>query len=127
MAAFVLVHGGWHGGWCWCEVEALLAAQGHRVFAPTLTGLGERCHLIDAFVPTKDGQGAADLSIASRTAEIAKAGEGHDHNPPYGFEHWSSDPNTIDWLKRRTTPQPRGCFGKGVTKAFFIYIESQHK
>lgn len=45
---FVLVHGGWHGGWCWREVQERLRALGHRVFAPTLTGLGERRHLIDA-------------------------------------------------------------------------------
>lgn len=41
---FVLVHGGFHGGWCWREVADTLRARGHRVFAPTLTGLGERHH-----------------------------------------------------------------------------------
>lgn len=48
MVVFVLVHGGWHGGWCWQPVVDRLAAAGHRVFAPTLTGLAERRHLIDA-------------------------------------------------------------------------------
>jgi pimeloyl-ACP methyl ester carboxylesterase len=43
---FVLVHGAWHGGWCWCRVADLLEHRGHRVFAPTLTGLGERSHLL---------------------------------------------------------------------------------
>jgi pimeloyl-ACP methyl ester carboxylesterase len=43
---FVLVHGAWHGGWCWRRVADLLTAAGHRVFAPTLTGLGERSHLL---------------------------------------------------------------------------------
>jgi pimeloyl-ACP methyl ester carboxylesterase len=43
---FVLVHGAWHGGWCWARVRDRLAAQGHRVFTPTLTGLGERSHLM---------------------------------------------------------------------------------
>lgn len=42
---FVLVHGAWHGGWCWRRVSDLLTARGHEVFAPTLTGLGERTHL----------------------------------------------------------------------------------
>jgi pimeloyl-ACP methyl ester carboxylesterase len=42
---FVLVHGAWHGGWCWREVVALLSAKGYRVFAPSLTGLGDRAHL----------------------------------------------------------------------------------
>jgi pimeloyl-ACP methyl ester carboxylesterase len=43
---FVLVHGAWHGGWCWRRVVDLLTAQGHKVFAPTLTGLCERSHLM---------------------------------------------------------------------------------
>ncbi len=43
---FVLVHGAWHGGWCWRRVADLLEKAGHRVFAPTLTGLGERSHLL---------------------------------------------------------------------------------
>lgn len=47
MANFVLVHGAWHGGWCWRKVVAALAgAAGHRVHAVTLTGLGERAHLM---------------------------------------------------------------------------------
>ena len=45
MAGFVLVHGAWHGAWCWQRVMPLLAAQGHRVHAVTLTGVGERAHL----------------------------------------------------------------------------------
>ena len=48
MSVFVLVHGGWHGGWCWDDVAVRLRAEGHRVEAPTLTGLAERAHLIDA-------------------------------------------------------------------------------
>ncbi len=46
MTTFVLVHGGWHGGWCWNRVSKLLSARQHTVFAPTLTGLGERSHLL---------------------------------------------------------------------------------
>ena len=43
---FVLVHGAWHGGWAWVRVADRLRARGHRVFTPTLTGLGERAHLL---------------------------------------------------------------------------------
>ncbi len=43
--AFVLVHGAWHGGWCWRRVADVLMARGHRVFAPSLTGVGDRAHL----------------------------------------------------------------------------------
>ncbi len=44
---FVLVHGGWHGGWCWRRVSDRLEKSGHKVFTPTMTGLGERSHLLD--------------------------------------------------------------------------------
>jgi len=47
MSNFVLVHGAWHGGWCYARVADRLRAEGHRVFTPTLTGLGERSHLAD--------------------------------------------------------------------------------
>jgi pimeloyl-ACP methyl ester carboxylesterase len=43
---FVLVHGGRHGGWCWARVATLLREAGHDVYTPTLTGLGERAHLL---------------------------------------------------------------------------------
>ena len=45
MATFVLVHGAWHGGWCWIKVTRLLTDAAHTVYTPTLTGLGERAHL----------------------------------------------------------------------------------
>ena len=43
---FVLVHGAFHGGWCWRDVAQSLRAAGHTVFTPTQTGLGERRHLL---------------------------------------------------------------------------------
>lgn len=45
MATFVIVHGAWAGSWAWMRVMDRLNARGHRVFAPTLSGLGERSHL----------------------------------------------------------------------------------
>ena len=42
---FMLVHGAWHGGWCYARAAELLRARGRRAFTPTLTGLGERAHL----------------------------------------------------------------------------------
>jgi pimeloyl-ACP methyl ester carboxylesterase len=44
---FVLVHGSWHGGWCYSRVAAILRAKGHTVFTPTLTGLADRSHLLN--------------------------------------------------------------------------------
>ncbi|WP_313156862.1 alpha/beta hydrolase [Sphingobacterium multivorum] len=47
---YVLVHGAWHGGWCWQAVAQQLTDAHYRVYAPTLTGLGERKHLIEPSV-----------------------------------------------------------------------------
>ena len=58
MTTFLLVHGAWHGGWCWAETEKALREMGHETHAPTLTGLGERSHLahegIDADLHVQD-------------------------------------------------------------------------
>jgi pimeloyl-ACP methyl ester carboxylesterase len=56
---FVLVHGGWRGGWCWRRVSDLLERKGHKVFAPTLTGLGERSHLL-----------AKGINLATHTTDV---------------------------------------------------------
>lgn len=46
MSQFVLVHGAWHGAWCWSRVLPLLRAAGHVAHAVTLTGVGDRAHLL---------------------------------------------------------------------------------
>jgi pimeloyl-ACP methyl ester carboxylesterase len=46
MATFVLIHGAFAGGWIWKSVRGYLEAERHRVYTPTLSGLGERSHLI---------------------------------------------------------------------------------
>lgn len=51
MATFVLIHGAWHGGWSWWKTAPLLNGAGHRVLAPSLTGLGERQHLAALMPP----------------------------------------------------------------------------
>jgi pimeloyl-ACP methyl ester carboxylesterase len=56
---FVLVHGAWHGGWCWRRVADHLRRDGHQVFTPTLTGVGERVHLI-----------GCDISLATHIADV---------------------------------------------------------
>jgi len=45
IGTYVLVHGAWHGGWCWAKVARLLRDAAQDVYTPTLTGLGERAHL----------------------------------------------------------------------------------
>lgn len=51
MMTFVLIHGAWHGGWCWNKVAPLLRRAGTDVHTPTLTGLGDRAHLSDHLDP----------------------------------------------------------------------------
>src|ERR1700675_3292707 len=46
MTSFVLVHGAWHGSWCWKRVRRSLQEKGHEVFTPTLTGVADRSHLL---------------------------------------------------------------------------------
>jgi pimeloyl-ACP methyl ester carboxylesterase len=47
MKTFVLVHGAWHGGWVWRRVADILRGAGHEVLFPSLTGSGDRSHLLD--------------------------------------------------------------------------------
>jgi pimeloyl-ACP methyl ester carboxylesterase len=47
MANFVLVHGAWIGGWCWRPNAQAPRRAGHEVYTPTMTGLGERSHLLN--------------------------------------------------------------------------------
>ena len=44
---FVLAHGSWHGGWCWIRVAEKLRRQGHKVYTPSYTGMGDRVHLLN--------------------------------------------------------------------------------
>jgi len=46
MSTYILVHGAWHGGWCWQRVAPLLRARGHEVLTPSLTGMGEHAHML---------------------------------------------------------------------------------
>ena len=50
MATYVLVHGGGHGGWCYQRVARMLRSAGHEVYAPSMTGLAERSHLLGPHV-----------------------------------------------------------------------------
>ncbi len=78
---YVLVHGAWHGGWCWRRAADAPHAQGHRVFTPTRTGLGERKHplsrgvTLDVFV-----DGAAGLVQAEELRGVIPVGHGFGGN-----------------------------------------------
>ena len=68
MANFVLVHGAWHGGWCWRRVVDALQAQGHSAFAVTLTGVGERAHLMSSLITLETH--IADVAGAIEAEEL---------------------------------------------------------
>ncbi|MDQ5851153.1 MAG: alpha/beta hydrolase [Chloroflexota bacterium] len=80
MATFVLVHGGWHGGWCWKKVVPLVRAAGHTVFTPTLTGLGERAHLltpaIDLTTHVRDILGVLEYEDLQRVILVGHSSSG---------------------------------------------------
>ncbi|HEX4269922.1 MAG TPA: alpha/beta hydrolase family protein [Rhizomicrobium sp.] len=57
---FVLVHGSYHGGWCWRRVADILEAHGHKVYAQSLTGLGDRSHLL-----------SKDINLETHITDIA--------------------------------------------------------
>lgn len=71
MADFLLVHGAWHGAWCWRAVLPALTAAGHRAHAVTLTGVGERSHLLHPAITLETH--IQDVEQAVRTEELASA------------------------------------------------------
>lgn len=68
MASFLLVHGAWHGAWCWRSVTEALVRAGHRAHAITLTGLGERAHLLRPDIDLQTH--IADVSGAIEAEEL---------------------------------------------------------
>jgi pimeloyl-ACP methyl ester carboxylesterase len=78
MATFVLVHGAWHGGWCWDRVRRALQAEGHRVFTPTLTGVADRKHLLAETVDLQTHiDDVANLLIWEDLSEVILCGHSY--------------------------------------------------
>jgi pimeloyl-ACP methyl ester carboxylesterase len=75
MATFVLIHGAWHGGWCWTPVVRRLAEKGHAAFAPTMPGYGvteQRAgitnqHCADTLIDYIDGRGLHDVILVGHS------------------------------------------------------------
>jgi pimeloyl-ACP methyl ester carboxylesterase len=79
---FVLVHGAWHGGWCWRRVIAILRSAGHVVFAPTLAGFGERVHLIRPDLTIEDfATDIVNVITAEELGDIILVGHSFGGNP----------------------------------------------
>jgi pimeloyl-ACP methyl ester carboxylesterase len=67
MSTFVLVHGAWHGGWCWARVAERLRKLKHTVFTPTLAGMGEHAHLL-----------TREITLATHVEDVASFIRIHD-------------------------------------------------
>jgi len=65
--SYVLVHGAWHGGWCWRDVSASLRARGHVVYEPTLTGLADQRDLL-----------SLEVDLERHVADVVSVFEEHD-------------------------------------------------
>ncbi len=74
MATFVLIHGSWHGGWCFDAVIALLEAKGHHVIAPDLPGMGGTKDALAAVTLEGWAAFAADLCRAAPQRPVVLAG-----------------------------------------------------
>jgi pimeloyl-ACP methyl ester carboxylesterase len=67
VSTFVLVHGSCHGGWCWKKVTPILRKCHHEAYTLTLTGLGERSHLV-----------SRDVSLNTHIQDVTQVFEDED-------------------------------------------------
>ncbi len=96
MASFILIHGSWHGGWCFDGVKALLEAQGHEVFAPDLPGMGGD----EAELRAVTMQGWADFAVAQCRAACQSPVvlAGHSRGGLVISQAAETDPDAMDAL-----------------------------
>lgn len=74
MASFILIHGSWHGGWCFDSLRAILEAQGHEVIAPDLPGMGGDRAQLDAVTLAGWAEFAAGLCRSASQRPVILAG-----------------------------------------------------
>ena len=95
---FLLIHGAWHGGWCWRRVSDLLEKKGHKVFSPTLTGVGERSHLM-----------SKDINLDTHITDIVNVIKWEDLEDICLVVHsYGGWPGSGAWVDSKLTPQPNG-------------------
>jgi hypothetical protein len=105
MTTFVLVHGGWHGGWSWRRVAPLLQAEGNEVHAPTLTGLGDRSHL--ARPDTGLAVHVEDVIAVLELDDLRDKAGGIMPDPETAMDGWAvTDPADRAWVRPRLRAQP---------------------
>lgn len=96
MASFVLIHGSWHGGWCFDEVKALLEAEGHHVIAPDLPGMGGTEEELAAV--TLDGWGRFAVELCRTAPQRPVILAGHSRGGLVISTAAEKDPGVIDAL-----------------------------
>lgn len=74
MASFILIHGSWHGGWCFDKIKGLLEAGGHEVIAPDLPGMGGDEAALRAATLQGWAEFAADLCRNAKQSPVVLAG-----------------------------------------------------
>lgn len=96
MASFVLIHGSWHGGWCFDAVRSLLEAEGHEVIAPDLPGMGGDCDTLRAVTL----QGWADFAVEQcrRATQRPVILSGHSRGGLVVSQAGETAPDAIDGL-----------------------------
>ncbi len=105
---FVLIHGAWHGGWCWRRVADGLEAKGHKVFAPSLTGNGDRSHLLskDVILDTPHRRHRQPVQVGEDIKDACLVAHSYGGWPSSGaLEQIHDRVSSLVWLdafKRRT-------------------------
>ena len=141
MSDFVLVHGAWHGAWCWQRVLPGLWRAGHRAFAVTLSGVGERAHqlgpgirlathvqdvaavieaeeLEQAILVGHSYAGMVITGVADRLAERIARLVYLDATVPLPGEAWSSRHAPETQAQRRALIAEQGCLPPAPPSAF---------
>ena len=97
---FVLVHGSYHGGWCWRRVADILEGRGHEVYAQSLTGLGDRSHLLSKDVDLETHiTDIANLVMWEDLKDICLVAHSYAGFPATGaLEHVHNRVGSIVWL-----------------------------
>jgi hypothetical protein len=110
VTTYLLVHGGAHGGWCYQTVATRLRAAGHDVYAPTLTGLGERSHLRHAGIDLD--LHVTDILNVLFYEDLRDVVLVPDPDNPHTFG--VEDPAVVAWMAPRLAPHPWRCFTQPV-------------
>lgn len=115
MSTYLLVHGAWHSGECWQRVVPLLASAGHRVLAPSLTGYGDKAHLLSPEVGLDTHvDDIVRLIVEEDLTEVVLVGHSYAglvissaaNQVPDRIGGWST---SMRWCRRTARARPMSC------------------